>query len=117
MSDFLVTLLNIKVATIALEQSVLLMVIFCLLKIKVLSMFLVSYSLINTTQLKQLKQLKQNIVHHISFFSDSYSDVIDRISSLNLRYSINQVSDSSRVKIFVLAPENLIIEIQAVSPT
>ena len=77
-------------------------------------MFLVSYSLINTTQ---LKQLKQNIVHHISFFSDSYSDVIDRISSLNLRYSINQVSDSSRVKIFVLAPENLIIEIQAVSPT
>lgn len=114
MSDFLVTLLNIKVATIALEQSVLLMVIFCLLKIKVLSMFLVSYSLINTTQ---LKQLKQNIVHHISYFSDSYSDVIDRISSLNLRYSINQVSDSSRVKIFVLAPENLIIEIQAVSPT
>lgn len=114
MSDFLVTLLNVKVATIALEQSVLLMVIFCLLKIKVLSMFLVSYSLINTTQ---LKQLKQNIVHHISFFSDSYSDVIDRISSLNLRYSINQVSDSSRVKIFVLAPENLIIEIQAVSPT
>jgi hypothetical protein len=111
MSDFLVTLLNVKVATIALEQNVLLMVIFCLLKIKVLSMFLVSYSLINTTQ------LKQNIVHHISCLSDSYSDVIDRISSLNLRYSINQVSDSSRVKIFVLAPESLIIEIQAVPPT
>lgn len=60
--------------------------------------------------------IEQNIVHHVSFFSDSYNDVMDRISSLDLRYSINQVPDSPTVQIFVRAPENLIIEIQAVPP-
>ena len=62
------------------------------------------------------EETEQNIVHHISFFSDNYKDVMDRISSLDLHYSIKQASDSSKVQIFVRAPENLMIEIQAVPP-
>jgi catechol 2,3-dioxygenase-like lactoylglutathione lyase family enzyme len=63
------------------------------------------------------EQTVQNIVHHISFFSDSYEDVMARITALDLGYSINQVPGALTIKIFVRGPENLIIEIQTEPPT
>jgi len=42
---------------------------------------------------------KTNIVHHISFFSDSYEDVMARITTLDLGYSINQVLGALTVQI------------------
>ncbi|SIS69580.1 VOC family protein [Neptunomonas antarctica] len=57
---------------------------------------------------------EQNIVHHVSFYSDDFDEVMVRIATLNLNYSMNTVPDSSVKQIFVRAPENLIIEIQGV---
>jgi catechol 2,3-dioxygenase-like lactoylglutathione lyase family enzyme len=57
---------------------------------------------------------EQNIVHHVSFFSDDYQEVMTRIEQLGLSYSLNQVPGSKVKQIFVRAPENLIVEIQAI---
>ncbi|RPA31623.1 hypothetical protein EGC78_10775 [Shewanella frigidimarina] len=65
-----------------------------------------------SNQLSQNEQ-PQNIVHHVSFFSDDYQDVMARIAKLGLRYSINEVPGSLIKQIFVRGPEGLIIEIQA----
>tara|TARA_R110001583_G_C5654877_1_gene409125 strand:+ start:1769 stop:2155 length:387 start_codon:yes stop_codon:yes gene_type:complete len=59
-------------------------------------------------------QDEQNIVHHVSFYSDDYDDVMRRIKMLDVKYGMSQVPNTSVVQIFVRAPENLIIEIQAV---
>lgn len=59
-------------------------------------------------------QDEQNIVHHVSFYSDDYDDVMRRIKMLDVKYGMSQVPNTSVVQFFVRAPENLIIEIQAV---
>ncbi|MGJ8646620.1 MAG: VOC family protein [Marinomonas colpomeniae] len=55
-----------------------------------------------------------NIVHHVSFFSDNYDEVMQKIAQMGLRYNINNVPNSPVKQFFVRAPENLIIEIQAI---
>jgi catechol 2,3-dioxygenase-like lactoylglutathione lyase family enzyme len=65
-----------------------------------------------SNQLSQNEQ-PQNIVHHVSFFSDDYQDVLARIAKLGLRYSMSEVPGTSVKQIFVRGPEGLIIEIQA----
>lgn len=61
---------------------------------------------------KAQDSLNQNIVHHICFYSDDNGATMDRISKLNLKYSINAIPGSSNQQIFIRAPENLMIEIQ-----
>jgi catechol 2,3-dioxygenase-like lactoylglutathione lyase family enzyme len=56
----------------------------------------------------------KNIVNHIAFYSDDYEVLMNKIKSNNLDYSINYVPDSKIEQIFIKAPENLIIEIQAI---
>ncbi len=58
---------------------------------------------------------EQNIVHHVSFFSDNYDETIKRIERLNLNYSLSSVPDTKIKQVFVRAPENLMIEIQVIS--
>jgi catechol 2,3-dioxygenase-like lactoylglutathione lyase family enzyme len=55
----------------------------------------------------------QNIVHHVSFYSDDYDQTIQRIEQLNVKYVTYDVPDSNVKQLFVRAPENLLIEIQA----
>lgn len=55
----------------------------------------------------------EHIVHHISFYSDDYDETIRRIDQLNVNYTTYNVPDSDVKQLFVRAPENLIIEIQA----
>lgn len=61
-----------------------------------------------------INSTEQNIVHHVSFSTDNYETVMQNITKLELQYSINTIPDSSTIQIFVRAPENLILEIQAV---
>lgn len=56
----------------------------------------------------------KNIVNHICFFSDNYEESMKRITKLNSDYSINLVPNSPIEQIFIKAPENLIVEIQAI---
>ncbi|QKJ23643.1 hypothetical protein [Poseidonibacter lekithochrous] len=56
----------------------------------------------------------KNIVNHICFSSDNYEEIMERIAKLNTDYSINLVPNSPIEQIFIKAPENLIIEIQAI---
>lgn len=55
----------------------------------------------------------KNIINHICFFSDNHEETMERISELDADYSINHVPNSPIEQIFVRAPENLIVEIQA----
>ncbi|KAB7888854.1 hypothetical protein [Poseidonibacter ostreae] len=56
----------------------------------------------------------KNIVNHVCFYSDDYEELMARIRKMNLDYSINLVPDCSIEQIFINAPENLILEIQAI---
>lgn len=56
----------------------------------------------------------KNIVNHICFSSDNYEETMKRIAKLKTDYSINLVPNSPVEQIFIKAPENLIIEIQAI---
>ncbi len=57
---------------------------------------------------------EENIVHHVSFHSDDYDELMTRIAVLELNYSVSQVPDTGVKQIFVRAPENLLVEIQVV---
>jgi len=54
----------------------------------------------------------ENIVHHVSFFSDDYQESMHRIQKLGAAFKINEMPDSDVKQVFVHAPENLLIEIQ-----
>lgn len=56
----------------------------------------------------------KNIVNHVCLYSDNYEEIMDRIDKQGLDYSINLVPDCPIEQIFVKAPENLILEIQAI---
>jgi len=57
---------------------------------------------------------EQNVVHHVCFFSDDYSETMARIDRMGLDYSISSVPNSPVKQIFVRAPENLILEIKGI---
>lgn len=57
---------------------------------------------------------EENIVNHVSFFTDDYAEAMTRIKQLNLSPSIFNRPGSDIKQIFVRGPENLLIEIQAV---
>lgn len=59
--------------------------------------------------------LNQSIIHHVSFSSDDYEETMHRIQKLGAAFKINEMPDSDIKQIFVHAPENLLIEIQAKS--
>lgn len=56
----------------------------------------------------------KNIVNHICFYSDDYEEVMKRIKDMELDYSINHAPGLPIEQIFINAPENLIVEIQAI---
>lgn len=55
----------------------------------------------------------KSIINHICFFSDNYEEVMQRIHTMNLDYSSSDAPDLDIKQIFIKAPENLLIEIQA----
>ena len=60
---------------------------------------------------------EQNIVHHVSFYSDDYTETKKRIDKLGLQHVTYDVTGSDVKQMFVRAPENLLIEIQATPKT
>lgn len=56
----------------------------------------------------------KNIINHVCFYSDDYEELMERINKMNLDYSINLVPDSPVEQIFIKAPEDLLLEIQAI---
>lgn len=62
-----------------------------------------------------INKSNHNIIHHVSFFSDDYEETMHRIQKLGATFRINEMPDSDVKQIFVYAPENLLIEIQAKS--
>lgn len=52
-------------------------------------------------------------VHHVSFYTDDYLQTLQRINQLNAQFTQRDVPDSPIKQLFVRAPENLLIEIQA----
>ena len=62
---------------------------------------------------KDKPAINNNIIHHVSFFSDDYEEIMHRIQKLGAVFKINEMPDTDVKQIFVHAPENLLIEIQA----
>lgn len=55
----------------------------------------------------------KHVVDHICFASDDYEATIKNIRKHGFRHSDNIVPDSNIAQIFIMGPENLIVEIQA----
>jgi|GEM_PF-835301 len=67
----------------------------------------------NTESTSTTHQLPPHIVHHVSFATDNYNEIMQRIAALNIPYAMNNLPDSNKKQIFVRGPEALLIEIQA----
>ena len=62
----------------------------------------------------EIEPLGKNIVNHICFFSDDYEEMIQRIKNMNLKYDVANAPGLPIKQVFIKAPENLLIEIQAI---
>lgn len=65
-----------------------------------------------TRSTNEIKNSK-HIVDHIGFSHDNYTILMQNIRQHNLTYSSNIVPDTNIAQIFVMGPENLVVEIQA----
>ncbi|OMH36217.1 VOC family protein [Motiliproteus sp. MSK22-1] len=79
---------------------------------EVIHIFEYPVTTIDQSRLEKTGRPEQGIVHHVSFYSDDYGEVMKRLAKLKLNYSVSTVPDSSVRQVFVRAPEGLIIEIQ-----
>ncbi|CAB5506126.1 hypothetical protein [uncultured Gammaproteobacteria bacterium] len=57
-----------------------------------------------------------NLLDHIAFSRNDYSDFIQHITNLKISFNENFVPDSNTQQVFVKGPENLIIEIDFINP-
>jgi len=55
----------------------------------------------------------KHVVDHICFASDDYEETMRTINKHGFRHSDNIVPNSNMAQIFVMGPENLVVEIQA----
>ena len=62
----------------------------------------------------EVESIGKNIVNHICFFSDDYEEMIQRIKDMNLKYDVTDAPGLPIKQVFIKAPDNLLIEIQAI---
>ncbi len=55
----------------------------------------------------------KHVVDHICFSSDDYEETLKNLKKYAYQYSYNIVPDTNIAQIFVMGPENLVVEIQA----
>jgi len=55
----------------------------------------------------------KHVVDHICFASDDYEETLKNLKKYAYQYSSNIVPNTNIAQIFVMGPENLVIEIQA----